>query len=153
MKKQMKHAIKLPYKTLLKMMKKIPISVVDVAIKNEDGILLAKRNIPPFKGQWHFPGGLVAYNERLSDTAKRIAKGETGLKVKVLKFHGCYNLINNDPRGHHISHVFIVKKIGGKLRPNWENSDFKFVKSVPKNMLYFHKQILRNVLNETKNKK
>jgi len=79
---------------------------------------------------------------------KRIAKREIGVRVKIVKFLGFYEYINNDPRGHLVALAFIVKRIGGKIKKNRENSDFKYFKKIPKDMIYYQKKILRDALNE-----
>jgi ADP-ribose pyrophosphatase YjhB (NUDIX family) len=47
--------------------------------------VLSKRNIEPEKGKWHFPGGTILLDEKLSNTINHIAKEETGLKLEVIK--------------------------------------------------------------------
>jgi 8-oxo-dGTP diphosphatase len=59
----------------------MPIATVAAIIKNEAGkILLTRRNVDPFKGQWCLPGGHIDDNEKAFDAVIREAKEETGLE-------------------------------------------------------------------------
>ena len=144
----MKQIPNLSYGTLMRIMKSVPIVCVEVLIVDKNCILLAKRNIQPFKGMWHFTGGLLHYNEKLVQAAKRIAKKESGAKVKILKYHGYRDYIRKDPRGHLIAHIFTAKKIGGTIKANKENNDLRYFNHVPKDMIEFHKPVLRDVLKD-----
>ena len=62
----------------------MPIATVAAIITNKDGeILLTRRNIEPFKGQWCLPGGHIDENEKALDAVIREAKEETGLDFKA----------------------------------------------------------------------
>jgi 8-oxo-dGTP diphosphatase len=61
----------------------MPITTVAAIIKNdEDKILLTRRNVEPFKGQWCLPGGHIDVNEKAFDAVVREAKEETGLEFE-----------------------------------------------------------------------
>ena len=123
----------------------IPRFCVDVVIKDERGIVLVKRNIKPFKGYWHLPGGLIRRGERIKEAAKRKAFEETGLNVKVKKFIGIYDDPKRDPRGSVVSLVFLSYPIGGKLKVNKkENSDAKFFKKLPENIGFDARKIIKD---------
>lgn len=64
----------------------IPIPCVDLVITNEIEFLLIKRKNKPAQGKWCVPGGRVMENETLLQAAKRIARQETGLNIKEIKF-------------------------------------------------------------------
>jgi len=62
----------------------MPIATVAAIITNEGGkILLTRRNIEPFKGQWCLPGGHIDENEKALDAVIREAKEETGLDFEA----------------------------------------------------------------------
>lgn len=104
----------LPMKEFKRLLKITPMICVDVVIVNGKGeFLLEKRTYPPHTGSWHLPGGFVGYKERLADAAKRKARQETGLKVKVLKYVGYYDDPRLDPRGSLIIHSFLARPTGG----------------------------------------
>ena len=142
----MKRVPNLPQKTFLRINKMVPLIGVEVILKNRKGILLAKRNIQPFKGRWHLPGGSIGYNEKIIDAVKRIAKRETGTNVKIIKYMGYYDVIHMDPRGPRVEHVFLVKQVGGRIKTNNENRDLRFFEKIPKNLLSYHKPLFRAAL-------
>lgn len=58
----------------------MPIATVAAIIKNdEEKILLTRRNVEPFKGQWCLPGGHIDQFEKVEDAVIREVKEETGL--------------------------------------------------------------------------
>jgi 8-oxo-dGTP diphosphatase len=62
---------------------------VPVIIKNSKGeILLGKRNkkMPLYPSMWNLPGGIIYFKESLEEAAKREAKEEIGVEVKVLRY-------------------------------------------------------------------
>ena len=61
-------------------------------------VLLIKRNIPPFKGTWAIPGGLVQENETLEKAVQRELREETGIAVNYLEQLYTFGDINRDPR-------------------------------------------------------
>jgi 8-oxo-dGTP diphosphatase len=58
-------------------------SVVAVIIDENDKILLTKRNIPPFLGEWVMPGGKIDLGESIIAAVKREVLEEVGLEVEV----------------------------------------------------------------------
>ena len=62
----------------------MPIATVAAIIKNDEGkILLTRRNVDPFKGQWCLPGGHIDEFENTKEAAVREAKEETGLDFEA----------------------------------------------------------------------
>ena len=59
-----------------------------VISKDASKILLTRRNISPFKGQWCLPGGHIERFEKAKDAAIREVKEETGLDFEAQFF--CY---------------------------------------------------------------
>ena len=100
----------IPEKEYLKIFKRVPRATVDVIVFNGRGeVLLAKRDIPPHKGSWHIPGGMVAYGERVAQAAVRKIKEETGLKIKLQRLVGFWDSPKRTPRVHDITLVFVGK--------------------------------------------
>ena len=129
-----------------RVLKMVPTTVVEVIVKNENGILLGKRNTQPFHGMWHLTGGFVHYNEKISDAVKRIAKREIGADVEIVKLLGIYEYINDDPRGHLIGLAHIVKIRGGNIAPNADNTELKYFKSAPDDMISYQKNIFYDAI-------
>jgi len=88
-----------------------PFPTVDVIIEMEKGgIVLILRKNPPHG--WAIPGGFVDYGESLESAARREAKEETSLDVKLLYQLGAYSDPERDPRHHTISVVFVASAEG-----------------------------------------
>ena len=58
-------------------------SVVAVIIDQDGQILLTKRSIPPFQGEWVMPGGKIDLGEPIVEALKREVWEEVGLEVEV----------------------------------------------------------------------
>lgn len=88
-----------------------PIPTVDAVIfLNLSDIVLVKRKNPPHGHA--LPGGFVNEGESFEDAVIREAKEETGLKIEILKQFRTYSDPKRDPRGHHVSTVFIARAFG-----------------------------------------
>lgn len=136
---------KIPKHKLFAVMKNVPVMTVDCIIVNRGRVLLLKRAIPPKTGYWHIPGGFVLKNERVRDTVKREAKEETSLDVKIKRFVGFYDDPKRDSRGHVITFAFLCKPVRGKLKTNYEGSELKYFKKLPKKIGFDHRKILKDV--------
>jgi 8-oxo-dGTP diphosphatase len=58
-------------------------SVVAVIVNHAGEVLLTKRNIPPFLGQWVMPGGKIDLGESINRAVQREVFEEVGLEVEV----------------------------------------------------------------------
>ncbi len=77
--KKVKKVNFIPQKLYNQILKAVPITCVDVAIRFENRVLLVKRQDHPAKGQWWVPGGRVVKGEMMVEAAIRKAKEEVGL--------------------------------------------------------------------------
>jgi len=131
------YIVKHPYKK--------PSLTVDGILVEDDKILLIERKKEPFKGLYALPGGFVEYGERTEEAIVREMKEETGLDVRVKRLVGVYSDPNRDPRGHTITVVYELEKLGGKLRGG---DDAKKALMVPLNDLpllaFDHNQIVED---------
>ncbi|CUR50903.1 GDP-mannose mannosyl hydrolase [Nitrosotalea devaniterrae] len=129
-----------PKKLFNKFGKYFPYSTVDIVIKKNDTFLLTKRNISPYKGKWHLPGGIIHRGERMHNAAKVIIKNELNVEIKIKKFLGIYeNLVSER---HDISHAFEASILSGNIQNDFQSSDVKFFKRLPKNIIPFHRTII-----------
>ena len=129
-----------------RVLKMVPMVVVEAIVKDENGILLGKRNTEPFRGMWHLTGGFVYYNEKLSDAVKRVAKREIGADIEIVKMLGVYEYINDDPRGHIIAHAYLVRIAGGTVASNPDNTELKYFRRTPEDMIYYQKKIFADAM-------
>jgi ADP-ribose pyrophosphatase YjhB (NUDIX family) len=138
------------------MSKKVPLISVDIIIEYNDNIVLIERANPPFG--WALPGGFVEYGENIEKTAKREAKEETGLNIRLKELLYCYSDPLRDPRGHTISVVFIAEPKNLKESPQGGDDALKAkifsLKDLPENIAFDHKKILKDYIEpKTKGKK
>lgn len=137
--------------TTLKFIKqKYPLVGIPVIIQNsKKEILLGKRSkkSPFYPDYWGLPGGLVEYNEKIKDTAKRELEEELGIKIKLIRQAKAQNVLPNKKCSIHAVDVpFYAKIINGKPKANDETSKVKWFKpsEIKKmNLAYEHKNLLK----------
>jgi 8-oxo-dGTP diphosphatase len=66
-------------------------------------VLLIKRGLPPFKGQWALPGGFVRVDETVDAAARRELEEETGLADVFLEQLYTFGEVKRDPRERVVS--------------------------------------------------
>jgi 8-oxo-dGTP diphosphatase len=66
-------------------------------------VLLVRRGIPPFEGQYAIPGGFVREDELLEDAARRELEEETGVRNVFLEQLYTFGDPARDPRGRVIT--------------------------------------------------
>ncbi len=69
-------------------------------------VLLVRRGLEPYKGQWAFPGGFLKMNETASEGARRELWEETFLKTEAIRELGTFTDVNRDPRERVITIAF-----------------------------------------------
>lgn len=117
---------------------KVPRLTVELLVQTEEGILLTKRAIDPYKGCWHIPGGTVYYKETLEDALKRVAKNELGVEVEVEKFMGFIyypNLIQDQGFDWPVGSAYLAKITGGKPSNSDQGEEVRFFRNIPENMV------------------
>ena len=135
----MKKFNKSPRSIFNKFSKYFPFVTVDLIIKDGNSILLTKRSIAPYKNCWHFPGGVVFKTEKLRSAAKRIAKEELNLDIKIEKFLGVYE--NPVMIRHDVTNVFVASILRGTIKLDFQSNGVRFFKTPPKNMIPYQRKI------------
>jgi len=65
-------------------------AVACLVLNKKKELLLVRRAIEPFIGEWCLPGGFIEFNETIPIAGKRELKEETGLTGKAVRFIGAY---------------------------------------------------------------
>ncbi len=127
----------------------IPSLAVDGILVEDNKILLIKRKNPPFKDYYALPGGFVECGETTEEAIIREFKEETGLDVEIVKLFNVYSSPNRDPRGHVVSIVYILRRVGGTFKADTDAKDVKFfdINNLP-NLAFDHKKIINDFLGE-----
>lgn len=83
-------------------------TVAAIITRQMDGatqILLTRRNVPPFKGQWCLPGGHLDRYEPIKEAIRREVREETGLEFDAA-FFGSFDEIMPKHNIHAVVSVF-----------------------------------------------
>ncbi len=90
-------------------------TLLDEALK----VLLIKRKLEPFRGQWAFPGGFVRMDESLEDAAYRELQEETGVPREAVYLEQLYTFgePERDPRMRVITVAYFALVGADKLDP------------------------------------
>ncbi|HWG89260.1 MAG TPA: NUDIX hydrolase [Candidatus Thermoplasmatota archaeon] len=103
-----------------------PALTVDALLVEKGWVLLVQRKNDPHRGTWALPGGFVEVGERTDQAALRELQEETGLEGSVVGLHGVYSDPARDPRGHTVSIIYQVERMGGDLRAGDDAAAVKF---------------------------
>lgn len=123
-----------------------PVPTVDIVIEikredGEQGIVLVKRKNPPYG--WALPGGFVDYGESLEEAARREAREETSLDIKLKRQLHTYSDPNRDPRQHTISTVYVASAQGKpKARDDAEEIGIFTREEINFSLAFDHQKIL-----------
>lgn len=94
---------------------KNPASASGAVILNDSGeVLLIRRAIEPFRGQWALPAGYQEIDESPEETARREVIEETGLEIEVLGLLGLTFLPDDERKPANLS-VHLCRRVGGEL--------------------------------------
>lgn len=122
---------------------KNPLVTVDIIIEVSGGIILIERANPPYG--WALPGGFVDYGESLEASAKREAKEETSLDIKLKEQFHTYSDPDRDPRHHTVTTVFIAKGTGTpKAADDAKNLGVFNKNNLPGKIAFDHEKIIND---------
>jgi ADP-ribose pyrophosphatase YjhB (NUDIX family) len=84
-----------------------PALLVLVAVFAEDCVLLHRRGLPPYEGQWAPPGGFVEAGESLEAAAIREVREEAGITLQATQLIPC--AVISLPRLNQVHYGFIAR--------------------------------------------
>lgn len=107
-------------------------------------ILLIRRGIEPFKGQWALPGGFIRMDESAEEGAVRELKEETGVSGCTIKQFHTFSAPGRDPRERVITIAFyaLMKWQQATGADDAEFADWIPVDSLPE-LAFDHREIIR----------
>ena len=94
----------------------------DGVIIQDNKVVLIRRGVEPFKGQWALPGGRIEDNESAEQCLIREMREETNLAVEPIKLVGVYSDPSRDPRGVIVA-TYLCKVISGELKAGDDAGD------------------------------
>jgi 8-oxo-dGTP diphosphatase len=113
---------------------------------NRDIILLTKRSVPPFLGQWCLPGGHIDNYETAEEAVVREVREETGLLFESPVFLHYFNEVFPEYHFHAVALAFCGKGIGSiELMADEveEIAWFPLVETLTRPLAFNHLQILQ----------
>ena len=97
----------------------IKTSVVACIVDGDDRVLLTRRCIEPFCGQWVMPGGKVDHGEPLLAALHREVREEVGLEVSIDGLVDVYEHVGIGPKNdHYVILYYRAHPLGRELCPN-----------------------------------
>ncbi len=85
-----------------------------VIVVSDGRLLLVRRAIEPYAGQWNLPAGYVEYEESCEEAAIREAREEAGVDVALRGLHGVYSCVD-DPRARYVLVIYRADIVSGEL--------------------------------------
>ena len=83
-------------------------SVVAVIVNGDDQVLLTKRNIPPFQGEWVMPGGKIDLGEPIVQALIREVREEVGLEVEVGRLIDVFEHVTPGEDNYHFIIIYYL---------------------------------------------
>jgi 8-oxo-dGTP diphosphatase len=83
-------------------------SVVAVIIDGENRVLLTKRGVPPFQGEWVMPGGKIDLGEPIVQALKREVWEEVGLEVEVGRLIDVFEHVTPGDDNYHFIIIYYL---------------------------------------------
>jgi 8-oxo-dGTP diphosphatase len=135
---------------------KVTVDIVIFTIQSHElKVLLVKRGIPPFKGQFALPGGFVHENESLDQAAMRELREETGVSDVYLEQLYSFGEPRRDPRERVITVAYyaLVSADRSHLAAGTDATDaaWRPVSKLPA-LAFDHRKILNYALERLRNK-
>lgn len=132
---------KIPEDLFQQIKNNIPLSCVDAILVNKNKeFFLVRRSISPYKNKWCLPGGIMKQGQKIRQKLAETVKDELGIKIHKVKELGFYEKIYKER--HDISHCFIVTSKDKSIKLNFQASEGRFFKKIPKNTASFHAKML-----------
>jgi len=83
-------------------------SVVAVIVDQDQQVLLTKRCVPPFQGEWVMPGGKIDLGEPIVAALKREVWEEVGLEVEVGRLIDVFEHVTPGADNYHFIIIYYL---------------------------------------------
>jgi len=107
-----------------------PIPSVAAVVVSSKGILLMKRNKPPYNSLWNIPSGVIKVGETQEEAVTREVIEESGMKCHVIKFLDTSDVIITDSNNlieyHFIVNVYLLKSSTNEIHSTDEGADLRW---------------------------
>ncbi len=118
-------------------------------------IMLIKRNIPPFQGQWAIPGGFVRMDETLEQAALRELQEETGIHDVYLEQLYTFGDLGRDPRDRTVTVAYyaLINLVEQQVQAATDASDADWflLNDLPE-LAFDHDQIVQTAIARLRSK-
>ncbi len=112
-------------------------------------IMLIKRDIPPFQGQWAIPGGFVRMEETLEQAALRELQEETGIQDVYLEQLYTFGDLGRDPRDRTVTVAYyaLINLVDQKIQAATDAREAEWfpIAKIPQ-LAFDHEQILQKAI-------
>ncbi|MBJ6724651.1 NUDIX domain-containing protein [Geomesophilobacter sediminis] len=113
-------------------------SVVAVIVDEEEQVLLTKRSVPPFLGEWVMPGGKIDLGESIVEALEREVLEEVGLAVQVGRLIDVFEHVTPGTDNYHFIIIYyLCTPLHCDLNHNRDEVDE--ARWVPRNELWNYK--------------
>lgn len=130
-----------PYPIFIALCKSVPLIAIDLAVMPDPHHLLLTYRKDEFYDNWHIPGMVLRFNDRVLNRLKRVAKDELDIRISKIRFIGYYEY--RDVRTRGIGLLFIARPIGMPC-----SGEYFHINRLPKKFLYSQMsgiKLLRNL--------
>lgn len=83
-------------------------SVVAVIVDSDEQVLLTKRSVPPFQGEWVMPGGKIDLGEPIGTALKREVMEEVGLAVEMVRLIDVFEHVTPGADNYHFIIIYYL---------------------------------------------
>ncbi len=137
--------MKIPFEEYKNIYSKVTRLTIELLIVNSNNeFILTLRNIDPFKGQWHLPGGTVLLEESITDSVNRIALEELGSKIDIIDNIGIIDFAY-DGSTRSIGLVFkcLLKTKPSDIKLDYQANKWSFFSEPPNNTIKEHYDFIK----------
>ena len=135
---------------------RVTVDIVIFSIRNRElHVLLVRRGVPPFQGEYAIPGGFLRSDESLEEAAKRELHEETSVRDVYLEQLYSFGDPARDPRGRVVTVAYyaLVSSDHMELSAGADAAEAEWVpvRKLPE-LAFDHTKILKYALDRLRNK-